>query len=79
MYKSHDCRLQAEEASFSKALFLPNLYPSIPDTVVKNLPANPEDTREERSILGLERFPGERNDNSLQHFCLKNSMDRGAW
>ena len=79
MFKSHDCRLQTEEASFSKALFLPNLYPSIPGTVVKNLPANPEDTRDERLIPGLERFPGERNDNPLQNFCLKNSMVRGAW
>ena len=29
MFESHDCRLQAEEASFSKALFPSNLYPSI--------------------------------------------------
>ena len=25
------------------------------------------------------RFPGEGNDNPLQHSCLENSMDRGAW
>ena len=30
------------------------------------------------SIPGLERFPGEGNDNSLQYSCLENSMDRGG-
>ena len=29
-------------------------------------------------IPGLERFPGDGNDNLLQYFCLKNPMDRGA-
>ena len=31
------------------------------------------------SVLGLGRFPGEGNGNPLQHSCLENSMDRGAW
>ena len=31
------------------------------------------------SILGLGRFPGEGNGNSLQYSCLENSTDRGAW
>ena len=31
------------------------------------------------SILGLGRSPGEGNGYSLQHFCLENFMDRGAW
>ena len=31
------------------------------------------------SILGSERFPGERNGNPLQYSCLENSMNRGAW
>ena len=30
-------------------------------------------------IAGLERFPGEGNGNLLQHSCLGNPMDRGAW
>ena len=30
-------------------------------------------------IPGLGRSPGERNGNPLQHSCLENSMDRGAW
>ena len=31
------------------------------------------------SIPGVEKSPGERNNNPLQFSCLKNSMDRGAW
>ena len=30
-------------------------------------------------ISGLRRSPGEGNDNPLQHSCLENSMNRGAW
>ena len=45
-------------------------------SVVKNLPSN---AGEMGSIPGLERSPGEVNDNPLQYFSLKNLMDRGAW
>ena len=31
------------------------------------------------SILGLGRSPGEENGNPLQHSCLENPMDSGAW
>ena len=31
------------------------------------------------SITGSGRSPGEGKDNSFQYYCLKNSMDRGAW
>ena len=31
------------------------------------------------SITGSGRFPGEGNGNPVQHSCLENSMDRGAW
>ena len=31
------------------------------------------------SIPGLGRFPGEGNSYPLQHSCLENPMDRGAW
>ena len=31
------------------------------------------------SIPGLGRFPGEGNGNPLQHSCLENPMDQGAW
>ena len=31
------------------------------------------------SILGSGRFPGGRHGNPLQHSCLENLMDRGAW
>ena len=30
-------------------------------------------------IPGLGRSPGEGNGNPLQHSCLENPMDRGAW
>ena len=46
--------------------------------VVKNLPANAEGIRDIGSIPGLGRSPGEGNGNSLQCFCLKNPVDRGA-
>ena len=42
-------------------------------TVVKNPPANAEDTD---SFPGLGRSPGEGNGNPLQYFCLGNAMDR---
>ena len=44
--------------------------------MVKNLPAYAGDLG---SIPGSGRFPGERNDNTLQHSCLENPIDRGAW
>ena len=31
------------------------------------------------SIPGLGRSPEERNDNTLQYFCLENPMNRRAW
>ena len=42
----------------------------------KNPPANAGDLG---SILGMGRYPGERNGNPLQYSCLGNPMDRGAW
>ena len=53
------------------------------DTVVKkkkkNLPANAADTGHVGSIPGLGRSTGVGNGNPLQHSCLENSTDRGAW
>ena len=46
--------------------------------VVKNLPANAEDTRDLGSIPGSGRSPGIGKGNQLQYSCLRNSMDRGA-
>ena len=45
-------------------------------SVVKNPPAN---ARNEGSIPGVGRSPGERNDNPLQYSCLGNPMDRGVY
>ena len=47
--------------------------------VVKNPLTNTEAARNVGSIPGLGRSPGEGNGNPLQHSCLGNSMDRGAW
>ena len=47
--------------------------------MVKNPPANSEDTRDAGSIPGSGRSPGEGNGNPLQYSCLENPMDRGAW
>ena len=44
--------------------------------MVKNVSANTGDTI---SILGSGRSLGRRNGNPLQHSCLENPMDRGAW
>ena len=48
-------------------------------SVVKNLPAKVRDARDGGSIPDLGRSPGVGNGNSLQHSCLENSMERGAW
>ena len=45
-------------------------------SVGKNLPANAGDAG---SIPGSGRPPGEGNGHPLQHSCLGNPMDRGAW
>ena len=47
--------------------------------MVKNLPANAEDVRDESSISELGRSPGEGNSNPLQYSCLVNPIDRGTW
>ena len=47
--------------------------------VVKNLPANAEDTTDLDTIPGLRRSPGGGNGSPLQYSCLENPMDRGAW
>ena len=56
------------------------LYGGFPgDAVVKKSPANAGDIRDLGSTPGLGRSPGEGNDNPLEYFCLKNSMERRAW
>ena len=56
------------------------LYLSFPSgSLIKNLPANAGDTRDEVSIPGSGRSPGVGNGNQLQYSCLENPMNRGAW
>ena len=47
--------------------------------VLKNCPANAADVRDTGPILGLGISPEEGNGNPLEHSCLENPMDRGAW
>ena len=47
--------------------------------MVKNSPANAEDTRDMGSLLGSGRSPGEGKGNPLQYAYLGNPMDREAW
>ena len=47
--------------------------------VVKNLPADAWDLRDESSIPGPGRSPRGGHSNPLQYFCLENPMDRGVW
>ena len=47
--------------------------------VVKNLPANAGDIRDEGLLSGLGRPLGGGCSNPLQYSCLENPMDTGAW
>ena len=47
--------------------------------VIKNLPVNAGDTRDEGLIPGSGRSPGKGHGNPLQYSFLENPMDRGAW
>ena len=47
--------------------------------VVKNLPANSGDVRDEDLIPGSGRSPGGGHGNPLQYSCLENPLDRRAW
>ena len=47
--------------------------------VVKNPPANAGDIGDMGLIPGLGKSPGVGNGNSLQHSCMENPIDRGAW
>ena len=48
-------------------------------STVKNLPANAGDSGDTGSIPGWGRSRGGGHYNPLQHSCLENPMDRGAW
>ena len=47
--------------------------------MVKKPSANAGDAGDVGSIPRPGRSPGRRNGSSLQHSCLENPMDRGAW
>ena len=47
--------------------------------VIKDLPANAEDTEDAGSVPGSERSHGVESGNPRQYSCLENLMDKGAW
>ena len=47
--------------------------------MVKNLLANAGDVRDEESVPGSGRFPGEGHGNPLQYSCLDNLTNKAAW
>ena len=62
--------------SYIYALYVSVLWDFPGGSVVKNPPANSGDTG---AVSGLGRSPGGGNGNPLQHCCLENPIDRGAW
>ena len=50
-----------------------------PGPATKNLLASAGDATDAGVIPGLGRSPGVGNGSPLQHSCLENPMDRGAW
>ena len=56
------------------------MYASLVLLVVKKkMPSSAADVRDMGSIPGLGRSPGGGHGNPLQHSCLENPMQRGAW
>ena len=47
--------------------------------VVKNMPANAGDIRDNSLTPGSGRSPGGEHGSLLQYSCLENPMDRRAW
>ena len=47
--------------------------------VLKDAPVNAGNIRDLGSIPVVARSPGTGNGNPLQHSCLENPKDRGAW
>ena len=48
-------------------------------SVVRNPAAKAGDTKDAGLIPKSEIFSVKGNGNSLQYYCLENSVDRGAW
>ena len=63
-----------DRQTFTSLKSSPQGFPG--DSVVKNLPANAEDSG---SILRSGRSPGGGNGNPFQYSCLEHPLHRGAW
>ena len=60
---------------------MPKLFLEVSQVVLrlKNPPANAGSVRDWDLIPGSGRSPGGGHSSPLQHPCLENPMDRGAW
>ena len=58
---------------------LPTLFPDFCVLCVKNPSASAGDTGDSGLIPGWGSSPGGGHGSPLQHSCLENPMDRGAW
>ena len=74
-----DPGIQCISPALAGGFFLLSRQRSPGTAVVKNLPANSGDARDEGSVSGSGRSPGEGNGNPLQYSCLKNSMESRVW
>ena len=66
-------------AKFSLWLKISNYYPLNGFPGGSDGRASVYNPGDQGSIPRLERSPGEGNGNPLQHYCLENLMDKGAW
>ena len=60
-------------------LIISDIYRYLGFPVGSEVKASAYDVGDLGSVPGLGRSPGEGNGNPLQHSCLENHMDGGAW
>ena len=60
-------------------LIISDIYRYLGFPVGSEVKASAYDVGDLGSVPGLGRSPGEGNGNPLQHSCLENPMDGGAW
>ena len=82
--KSHLVKLNGQIMAHVKQLRFPRhkwkkFRDGLGGTMVRNLPANAEDTRDVGCIPASGRFPEGGIGNPFHCSCLENPMDRGAW
>ena len=66
-------------AFFKSLIIFPVRIQFLKANARENMPASADDIRDSGSIPRLGRSPGGGHGSPLQHSCLENPMDRGAW